>query len=278
MPLITRSYQIDNIKKHFENIHIMPSLFASIFSIITFSVIFYMMDQYVINSSSSVFIFGIGSYMVYTTYFTIDYYLNIYSSSYQKCNMENKFYVLSNLIKSALLFVYTPFASIILYNAIYLDHWDNKFIKNLGSLYCIPDFISLILVSKMQTATFIHHICVCILTCITLINDFNQINIWRSIVIYAIFSTFAYAVNFLLASRYLNIRYPIKLFLTKSALFIYITCCGINWTWQSLYIYKLISDNNNFFIYLYIFLMCLLIYDDLQLIKYLHFKTFEKKN
>ena len=49
---------------------------------------------------------------------------------------------------------------------------------------------------------------------------------------YAIFSTFAYLVNLLLASRFLPVSPKLSLTLSALALLVYSGCLGVNWAWQ----------------------------------------------
>jgi len=83
------------------------------------------------------------------------------------------------------------------------DEWRTTSIRNLGVLYAIPDTVSLLLVERMALTTRIHHLCVIVFMVINLFNDYSERNVWRALVVYAVFSTFAYLVNLLLASRFL---------------------------------------------------------------------------
>ena len=94
-------------------------------------------------------VFGVGSYVVFSSYFVFHYYLSLHSSSYSAIPSDKQFYVLSNLIKSAVLLSYTPLAVYCLYQALVEDVWDERRIRNLGVLYAIPDFVSLLVVSRM---------------------------------------------------------------------------------------------------------------------------------
>ena len=48
-------------------------------------------------------------------------------------------YTVSNILKSTQLCIISPFAIDILYQTMYLDQWNNNYIKNVGILYAIPD-------------------------------------------------------------------------------------------------------------------------------------------
>lgn len=184
---------------------------------------------------------------------------------------KKKNYVLSNLIKSGLLFVYTPSALYILYDTMYNDNWNNLKIKNMGSLYAIPDFVSLFMVKNMNISTKIHHTLVVIFYLSNLMNDYNKENIFRPLTVYAIFSTLAYSVNFTLAIRFFKNK-NIKKILTPLSFYIYLTCCIINWLWNIYYIQKLLYINNHFTIYIYMLFISFIVWDDIILLKWLHFK------
>ena len=93
---------------------------------------------------------------------------------------------------------------------------------------------------RMAFTTVCHHICVVIFMFVSLQNDYQTDGICQSIVIYAIFSDFAYLVNLLLASRFMNIDSSLSMYLSIFAGLIYFVCCCINWSWQVGYLKKLV--------------------------------------
>ena len=105
-----------------------------------------------------------------------------------------------------MLLSYTPVAARTLYLGMVNDEWRTTSIRNLGVLYAIPDTVSLLLVERMALTTRIHHLCVIVFMVINLFNDYSERNVWRALVVYAVFSTFAYLVNLLLASRFLAVH------------------------------------------------------------------------
>jgi hypothetical protein len=236
---------------------------------IIFSLTSYIMDKTIIDTAPSSLIFFFGSAIVFATYFMIDTILKHTSKTYEMVSDDKKFYVLSNLIKSSALFSYTPMALKILYETLYMDNWQTIRIQNLGTLYTIPDFVSLILVRRMATTTVVHHIAVCVFNVFNVMNDYKQENICRLVVIYAIFSTFAYLVNLLLASRFLGIPKGVSKSFFAIALMIYITCCGVNWMWQLSYSYRLFTHFFHWSIIVYMSMLGMVVYDDIVLIKWL---------
>ena len=233
------------------------------------------MDKYILTTTDSIILVLFGSYATYSTYFMFDYYLKKYSGSYQKLNEEKQFYVLSNLIKSGLLFVYTPFSFITLTKIIITNpnksNWQHQMtlIHNLGSMYIIPDFVSLFQVKRMQWNTWFHHICVVVFGMINISNRYDTDSVWNAIVVYAIFSTFSYAVNFLLASRFLGVSNWFRQTMSSISFAIYTICCFLNWIWQVNYLYYLSYLGFFWSILIYSFLITFMIYDDLVLLNWL---------
>eukprot|EP01006_Ploeotia_vitrea_P034039 TRINITY_DN65692_c0_g5_i1.p2 TRINITY_DN65692_c0_g5~~TRINITY_DN65692_c0_g5_i1.p2 ORF type:complete len:337 (+),score=40.69 TRINITY_DN65692_c0_g5_i1:38-1012(+) len=229
----------------------------------------YFLDNYVVTAERAMVVFVVGSYVIFSSYFTFDYFLKHYSSSYPRIATDKQFYVLSNLIKSAVLLAYTGPAAMMLYSTIVLDQWPTERIRIMGTLYAIPDFVSLFMVRRMMWSTIIHHIVVCVFNMISLYNDYGSENICRNIMVYAVFSTFAYLVNLLLASRWMNISRNTSIFLSLLAFVIYASCCAMNWSWQAWYLNRLFWNFHHFSIYLFVAMMFMIVWDDIILLKWL---------
>ena len=102
-------------------------------------------------------------------------------------------YFISNLVKGTILGIITPHSYFILYNYIFYNIWDLNEIKIMASLYASIDLVSMFQVNKMQTTTIVHHSMVQVFYIISLLCfNFDEHEISTPIVIYAIFSTFAY--------------------------------------------------------------------------------------
>lgn len=216
----------------------------------------------------------VGLLIVYMMYGLVDRYLNRNNYYKKEITCDERLYVISNIVKSYLLFLYTPIVTILLfslYNGINMT-----FVRNIGILYSLPDIVSLVVVNKMSKNTIIHHIVVVILSLMTLMIDYsNSLYIYIPI-IYGIFSTYAYMVNTVLSFRYLNISKNINYRMVKSSMNIYIGSCMINWA-INLYIFIQLFSNFsiNGYIYniIYMFLVYNLMKDDIILIKWLKYKT-----
>ena len=191
------------------------------------------LEVYVLSTATAhLAIFAVGSYVVFSTYFVADHFMRAHSASYDAIADDKKFYVLSNLIKSAVLLAYTPSCIYTLYRAMNLDEWSTPRIRNMGVLYAIPDTVSLLLVTRMAWSTRVHHLCVVGFMVVNLFVTYEEETVARALVVYAVFSTFAYLVNLLLASRFLPVSPRLSLTLSVVALVIYSGCLAINWIWQ----------------------------------------------
>lgn len=232
------------------------------------------LEIYVLESANAhLAIFFIGSYIVFSTYFVSDYFMKQMSHSYDAIPDDKKFYVLSNLIKSAVLLAYTPSCIYTLHRAMALDDWSSPRIRAMGVLYAIPDAVSMLLVSRMAWSTRVHHLCVIIFMLVNLFVTYEDETIGRALVVYAVFSTFAYLVNLLLASRFLPVSPKLSLTLSALALVIYAGCLGLNWAWQIRYLHKLltreVSHLHGSMIFVYLALISLVVRDDCVLVKWL---------
>lgn len=235
----------------------------------TFSLASLFLEAYVVTANAAIVVFVVGSYVVWSSYHSFHYYLSKYSKSYSAItDQEKQFYVLSNLIKSSVLLVYSPLAAVLLYNCLVHDQWDSTRIRIMGTLYTIPDFVSLFMVRRMATTTIVHHVVVCIFNCFSVYNDYNDVNVIRAIVVYAIFSTFAYLVNLLLAARFMDTSFVLKAVLSALALVIYALCCAVNWVWQLFFLSKLVYSQM-IPVAIYSGLVLLLVWDDVVLLKWL---------
>jgi len=176
--------------------------------------------------------------------------------------------VLSNLIKSAVLTAYTPQAVHQLYAALVNDEWSTSRIRSLAVLYAIPDFVSLFLVQRMALTTKAHHVCVVCFMVLILYSDFSEETVLRAVVVYAVFSTFAYLVNLLLASRFLPVGARLSTLMSGLALAVYSSCLALNWTWQ-VYFLASVYRRKPLATSVYVAVMGFVVYDDIVLTRWL---------
>ncbi|RNC30830.1 hypothetical protein TcCL_Unassigned06651, partial [Trypanosoma cruzi] len=228
------------------------------------------LQYHVLDTRDHLGLFVIGTYIIFSSYYMTYYFLERYSLSFARISHDKKLYTIANLIKAGILVSLVPFATSHLGNIIMFDVWDTNTLRNLGCIYTIPDFVSMIVVKRMSWSTWIHHLCVLLFNFFSTTNDYSQENICRCVVVYAAFSTFAYCVNVLLASRFLGVSPNVARVLSVVAVVVYIFCCATNWTWQVYYLRKLIRDRHGHWtVYAYMPLMFLVMYDDITLSKWL---------
>jgi len=226
----------------------------------------------VLWSANPFYLFGYGSAFTLCMYFVLDYVLKD-NKHYSSIPQEKQFYVLSNLIKAAVLMSLSASTTTAMFRIIVYDQWENTMVKNAGSIYSMCDFVSLFVVKRMSGSTIFHHVMVVIFNTWSMFNDYNDENICRAIVVYAVFSSFAYLVNFLLASRFLEIGFKRAFLLSIAAFVVYATCCLINWTWQTFYLAHLWAIKPDWYdrawVGIFTFCISFVIYDDLVLLKWL---------
>ncbi len=299
----------------FEALHQLPKYSCICGVSVVYTIIYFMMQSFVSNVRDSILLFGVGSLITFSSYFVMNYYLNIYSSSYRDIPDDRKFYVLSNLIKSGLLAIYTPHCIEMLFylnnlgrngimtvtalNQSFVENrWIFGFFPNsvehppivttihhMGALYAIPDFVSMFLVPNMAWSTIIHHISVVIFSAINYKQPYDKPSIWIAIIVYGLYSSFSYAVNFLLASRFLPLTSDKReqkcynMFLTQLAFWIYSICCLFNWSWQAYYSYSYGTLAGwGWEMGVYGVLISAFVRDDLVLLQWLAYKKNKLKN
>ena len=83
-------------------LNLQPTLWLGVPILIAAAVTSAILELHVVESATAhLTVFAVGTYVIFTSYFTADYYLSRLSTSYAQIDERKKFYVLSNLIKSA---------------------------------------------------------------------------------------------------------------------------------------------------------------------------------
>jgi hypothetical protein len=251
-------------------LHAKPTTLVTLAAMVVTMIATYVLNHHVLGTKDHVGVFLVGSYVIFSSYFLFYFVLDNYSTSFKSISQDKKFYTISNLIKAGVLAAVTPFVSVELFNVVVYDSWNGNQLRNLGCIYAIPDFVSLLLVRRMSYTTIFHHICVCIFNYFSIQNDYSEENVVRLIAVYAAFSTFAYCVNMLLASRFLGVNPSVVRLLSIGALLVYVACCAVNWTWQVAYLRRLIGGpNDHWTIYVYMLLISFVMWDDIVLMRWL---------
>ena len=227
----------------------------------------------IFNSDHYYIIYSLGFTLFLGSYFLFHKFLHHVNQKYRKLDEDKQVYVVSNILKSICLGIISPIAMRILYQTMYLDTWNNNLIKNMGSIYAIPDGVSLLLVNKMSLSTKIHHTVVCIFNFASIHSDYTQEGIIRCMVTYACLSSFSFIVNFLLGVRYLHNDIKLTKHLSRSAFLVYVSCCLMNWIWHVRYLSHLIGVCDDYQcaigIPLYSIMTVTIVWDDIVLNKWL---------
>ena len=209
-----------------------------------------------------------------STWKAIDYKITL--SKFNYLDGYKRKYVIKNLVKCFCLFIWTPFALMIIRDALFFDYWDNYKLHVMGSFYSLNDLLGLLIVNGLPTATKIHHTCVIVLGIKNYFTDYLVPSVWRAAIVYGAFSTIAFSVNGYMGLRYLTDSndYSSKKRLKITALIsliIYLICFVSNWLYHY---YILITLEKSISLFIYFTLAHLVMYDDIKLIKHLYKVSF----
>lgn len=197
------------------------------------------------------------------------------SMNYAKINPKHKQkYFVSNLLKSMILSVCSYVGMMVLYDYFILNRWNKNLVKYVGAIYAATDLVSTFIVPKMQINTVVHHLVVQVLYLISLFMfDFSGLSFDNGIVVYAIFSSFAFIVNFYLAVRLIIKNKLVLKFLASISSVVYQACCIFNWLYQLYFLYNL-EVGFQFMKLIYLIVLSLVVFDDIVLIKFLNKNSF----
>jgi len=217
--------------------------------------------------TNHIWFFVISCAMSVVNYIIIYGFLYVVSNKFRCLRQDIQMYIVSNLSKAVIL-SYLIFYFLPMVKTILLDNWSDTFWKNITMIYSSTDFVSLFLVTKNKMSTIIHHICVVVscLLCVTF-GDFRTDYLWKSLILYGLFSSLAYGANAFLGLRFLTGRNSITMFIFNYLVaIVYIICCTLNWSIQVYYLIYFIPVSLMSLIYM----VCLFFFikDDLLLIKF----------
>ena len=204
--------------------------------------------------------------ITFNLYYVVYYLLNRYISSFTNINPEHKkMYVIKNYMKSFYL------ASLCLtLRYFFYGEYDIYFIKRCAIYYIINDMIGLLLVDKLPTTTIIHHSTTSLCGLIILTKDNNNLDILTLIVLYGIFSSLSFSVNFYLGYRVHSTNNLHKYYLSTIANSVYIISCLINWLIQLYLFYGIFSLIPIYHTIIYLAFIYSVVSDDIILIKWLY--------
>ncbi len=209
------------------------------------------------------------SYLVYKQYDkTINKYSKIYAETFKNLSKHKKKYIAKNIIKSNILEILSYISFPTLYSVIFnYGNLDNV-IKIAAICYVSNDFVALLTVEKIPNRTKYHHTVTTLFCFYTQFISFYDNNIAKLLFVYCVTSCYSYNVNRFLAMRYLyNDKESVELRL--KAIVCYFIACSLNWGYHIIW---LMFNIGIFDVWLGIYytLICVLIYDDIYLLKWLH--------
>jgi len=212
-------------------------------------------------------------FFTFNLYNVVFYLLNEYCKSFNNINPEHKkMYVVKNYIKSFYL------ACLCFTLPYYISgNYDLLFIKRCAIYYFTNDIIGLFLVKKLPTTTKIHHCTSTIGGLLILMKQDNTLDIITLLVLYAIFSSLTFLVNFYLGYRVHNNNIVNKYYISKTANIIYILSCVINWSLQVYLFFGIIWMIQLYQTILYICFLYSVVKDDLILMRWLYYDQLQYK-
>lgn len=203
-------------------------------------------------------LFTVGTYIMYSK----KYYENntILPPSYRQINF----------VKACFLGCFSPIVFYFFYTIIFYHYISYLSIMLVGAIYASLDMSSMLYHKNHHISTLFHHISVQLLYFYCIYKDWNIHSLVLPIILYASFSSLSYLVNYRLSIRFLN--HKNEEFINNASLTIYSICSFFNWIVQ-LYLVIFYFDKYTdpvILKYLYALIVCLIVYDDVFLIKYLN--------
>lgn len=197
------------------------------------------------------------------TYFHYSMSTWIYIPSNKGLSQRNISYISCNFTKSVFLAALSFYGFNVLLEYENLKENNINYIKNLGAIYSALDTSALFYNKKMSSSTIFHHVVVFIFFFINLFSDYNSESIVNIILYYAIFSSFTFFINYLLAIRFIKDITP-ESYRNSAILYGIILC--INWMYHFQYFsnvsFKLIEHS------IMLLLLSIVAFDDIMLIKW----------
>lgn len=202
-------------------------------------------------------------------YFILEKIMNKFVKSFREINpVHKKMYVIKNYIKSFFL----AGLCFILHN--YLDLLNGTlnlmFVKRCAVYYIMNDVIGLLLVKKLPTTTKIHHMTTSLCGLAIIMKESTNLDVLTLIVLYAVFSSMAFCVNFYLGFRIYSTDIQIKKYLSNASFWIYLLSCIVNWILQACLAISVIPTAPIYHSLIYIAFLYSVGKDDIILMKWLY--------
>lgn len=250
------------------SLHAQPIVLTVVISMSVFLPVTLALNHVVLDATSHLSVFLAASVFIFLSYEVAHRVLARLSSSFARLSKDKQIYAVSNLLKASVLASITPLAIVQLFRIFAFDEWDSNTLRNLGCIYSVPDFVSLLKVRRMAATTIVHHLCVCAFNFVSLRTDYSKMTVCRLIVVYGAFSCFSYVVYGLLGSRFLGVSANMSRHMAGGALGVYVACIGINWAWQAWYLSRLLSSEHKeqrLPVFVYMICVSFVMWDDAKL-------------
>ena len=183
-------------------------------------------------------------------------------------SIVTKEYRIVNTIKAVTLGVISPSATFVLYQTLSPNTEPHIYLLYFfGATYSSLDMSALVYNPNCHMSTTIHHVLVQFLYAYCYWVNFNMNTLAKGISVYAVFSCYAYMVNYRLAIRFMNHKY--ENMINIMCLIIYALACFCNWGIQ---LYLLCFDMPESYIIekvIYGGLIAMIMNDDVFLMKFL---------
>lgn len=220
--------------------------------------------------------FSIVFFITLFMYFIVEKLLNRFDISFNNIEpVHKKMYVIKNYIKS--FFLAGLCTQLVYFLDLLNGTLDLIFIKRCTIYYIMNDIIGLLLVKKLPTTTKIHHITTSLCGLATIAKQSTNMDILTLIVLYAVFSSMSFCVNFYLGFRVYSINDKLKKLLSIISFWVYITSCIICWIFQANLAYIVIPTIPIWQSLIYFAFLYSVGRDDIILMKWLKDDWYNKK-
>jgi hypothetical protein len=202
-------------------------------------------------------------------YFILENKLNNCSRTFRNINPEHKkMYVVKNFIKS--LFLAGLCTQLGNFSNLMNGTINLLFVKRCAIYYIMNDVIGLILVKKLPLTTKMHHITTTLCGFAIMAKETNCLDILTLIVVYAVFSSIAFCVNFYLGLRIYSTNIALKRYLSNISFWTYLLSCIVNWILQTYLANEVIKKVPYHYTLFYFIFLYFVGKDDIILMKWLY--------
>jgi len=163
--------------------------------------------------------FAIYLGIVQTVFMILKRYIRTLKS-FEILSEEKKDYVLKNIFKSCVLFLFIPLASYIIYLFFVENRHDTWWTIYAGWLYSACDIVGLINV-KLPRTTLIHHCIVTVFAIISTLMNHDQFSFFTPIILYGSYCAYTFSVNLFLGIRHLYPDHKYTYLLCRISFWIY---------------------------------------------------------